>query len=52
MLHMIEHVFKEQNLVAAFAVIGAVMWLSLGFRSASLLAESTDPRSPFSWGSL
>ena len=29
MLHMIEHVFKEQNLVAAFAVIGAVMWLSL-----------------------
>jgi malonate transporter MadM subunit len=29
MLHMIEHVFTEQSLVAAFAVIGAVMWLSL-----------------------
>ena len=29
MLHMIEHVFIEQSLVAAFAVIGAVMWLSL-----------------------
>lgn len=29
MLHIIEHVFVEQSLVAAFAVIGAVMWLSL-----------------------
>src|SRR5256885_1765172 len=29
MLHMIEHVFIEQSLVAAFAVVGAVMWLSL-----------------------
>lgn len=29
MLHMIQHVFIEQTLVAAFAVIGAVMWLSL-----------------------
>jgi len=29
MLRMIEHVFIEQSLVAAFAVIGAVMWLSL-----------------------
>src|SRR5438067_13922719 len=29
MLHMIEHVFIEQSLVAAFAVIGAVMWISL-----------------------
>src|SRR6516164_3502400 len=29
MLDMIEHVFIEQSLVAAFAVIGAVMWLSL-----------------------
>lgn len=29
MLHTIEHVFVEQSLVAAFAVIGAVMWLSL-----------------------
>jgi cytochrome c oxidase assembly factor CtaG len=29
MLHMIEHVFIEQSLVAAFAVIGVVMWLSL-----------------------
>jgi malonate transporter MadM subunit len=29
MLHMIEHVFVEQSLVAAFAVIGAVMWISL-----------------------
>ena len=28
MLHMIEHVFIEQSLVAAFAVVGAVMWLS------------------------
>ena len=29
MLHMIEHVFVEQSLVAAFAVVGAVMWISL-----------------------
>ena len=29
MLHMIEHVFIEQSLVAAFAVVGAVMWVSL-----------------------
>jgi len=29
MLHTIEHVFVEQSLVAAFAMIGAVMWLSL-----------------------
>ncbi len=29
MLHMIEHVFIEQSLVAAFAVVGAVMWISL-----------------------
>ena len=29
MLHTIQHVFVEQSLVAAFAVIGAVMWLSL-----------------------
>jgi len=29
MLHMIEHVFLEQSLVAAFAVVGAVMWVSL-----------------------
>ena len=29
MLHMIEHVFIEQSLVAAFAVVGAVMWFSL-----------------------
>src|SRR5256886_13516510 len=29
MLHMIEHVFIEQSLVAALAVVGAVMWLSL-----------------------
>jgi malonate transporter MadM subunit len=29
MLQMIEHVFVEQSLVAAFAVVGAVMWLSL-----------------------
>jgi malonate transporter MadM subunit len=29
MLHMIEHVFVEQSLVAAFAVVGAVMWVSL-----------------------
>ena len=29
MLHMIEHVFIEQSLVASFAVVGAVMWLSL-----------------------
>jgi len=29
MLHIIEHVLVEQSLVAAFAVIGAVMWLSL-----------------------
>ncbi|ACK52102.1 malonate transporter, MadM subunit [Methylocella silvestris BL2] len=29
MLHMIEHVFTEQSLVAAFFVIGAVMWISL-----------------------
>jgi malonate transporter MadM subunit len=29
MFHMIEHVFIEQSLVAAFAVVGAVMWLSL-----------------------
>jgi malonate transporter MadM subunit len=29
MMHMIQHVFVEQGLVAAFAVIGAVMWLSL-----------------------
>jgi malonate transporter MadM subunit len=29
MLHMIEHVFIEQNLVAAFAVVGAVMWISI-----------------------
>jgi malonate transporter MadM subunit len=29
MLHMIQHVFIEQTLVAAFAVIGAVMWFSL-----------------------
>src|SRR3954470_22519085 len=28
MLHMIEHVFIEQSLVAAFAVIGAVIWFS------------------------
>jgi malonate transporter MadM subunit len=29
MLHSIQHVFVEQSLVAAFAVVGAVMWLSL-----------------------
>src|SRR6516165_4933793 len=29
MLHMIEHVFIEQSLVAAFAVVGVVMWISL-----------------------
>ena len=29
MLHMIEHVFSSRNLVAAFAVVGAVMWVSL-----------------------
>ncbi len=29
MLHTIQHVFVEQSLVAAFAVVGAVMWLSL-----------------------
>src|SRR5207248_11317563 len=29
MLHMIEHVFIEQSLVATFAVVGAVMWISL-----------------------
>lgn len=29
MLHMIEHVFIEQSLVASFAVVGAVMWVSL-----------------------
>lgn len=29
MMHMIEHVFIEQNLVAAFAVVGAVMYVSL-----------------------
>ncbi|PNG27428.1 malonate transporter subunit MadM [Methylocella silvestris] len=29
MLHMIEHVFTEQSLVAAFFVVGAVMWISL-----------------------
>lgn len=29
MLHMIQHVFVEQSLVAAFAVVGAVMWISL-----------------------
>src|SRR4051794_11206588 len=29
MLHMIQHVFIEQSLVAAFAVIGAVMWVSI-----------------------
>lgn len=29
MLHIIGHVFVEESLVAAFAVIGAVMWLSL-----------------------
>lgn len=29
MLHIIQHVFVEQSLVAAFAVVGAVMWLSL-----------------------
>jgi malonate transporter MadM subunit len=29
MLHIIEHVFVEQSLVAAFAVVGAVMWISL-----------------------
>src|SRR3954465_4358115 len=28
MLHIIEHVFIEQSLVAAFAVIGAVIWFS------------------------
>ncbi|GJD75013.1 malonate transporter subunit MadM [Methylobacterium goesingense] len=28
MLHMIEHVFVEQNLVAAFAVVGALMLVS------------------------
>src|SRR4051794_25738245 len=28
MLHMIEHVFIEQSLVAAFAVVGGVIWLS------------------------
>ena len=30
MLHMIEHVFIEQSLVAAFAVVGAVMWIYAG----------------------
>ncbi len=29
MLHMIQHVFIEQSLVAAFAVVGMVMWVSL-----------------------
>jgi malonate transporter MadM subunit len=29
MLQMIEHVFIEQSLVAAFAVVGAIMWVSL-----------------------
>jgi len=29
MLHTVQHVFVEQSLVAAFAVVGAVMWLSL-----------------------
>ena len=29
MLRIIEHVFVEQSLVAAFAVVGAVMWISL-----------------------
>jgi malonate transporter MadM subunit len=29
MMHMIQHLFIEQSLVAAFAVIGAVMWVSL-----------------------
>jgi malonate transporter MadM subunit len=29
MLPMIQHVFIEQSLVAAFAVVGAVMWISL-----------------------
>jgi malonate transporter MadM subunit len=28
MLHVIEHVFLEQSLVAAFAVVGMVMWAS------------------------
>lgn len=29
MPHMIEHVLLEQGLIAAFAIVGAVMWLSL-----------------------
>ena len=29
MMHMIQHLFIEQSLVAAFAVIGVVMWVSL-----------------------
>jgi malonate transporter MadM subunit len=29
MMHMIQHVFTEQSLIAAFAVVGAVMWVSL-----------------------
>jgi malonate transporter MadM subunit len=29
MLQVIEHVFKEQSLVAAFAVVGVIMWISL-----------------------
>ncbi len=29
MMHMIQHVFTEQSLVAAFAVVGVVMWISL-----------------------
>jgi malonate transporter MadM subunit len=29
MIHMIQHVFIEQSLVAAFAVVGVVMWISL-----------------------
>src|SRR5271157_5233667 len=37
MLHMIQHVFTEQSLVAAFAVIGVVMWISL-FLSKNLTA--------------